>query len=157
MIQRSIFLIDEEATLALGSRLAEKLPESCVVYLYGDLGAGKTTFIRGVLRALGYTRRVKSPTYALVEAYQLPTKNVYHFDLYRLNDPKELQYMGIEDYFASDALSFIEWPERGLGLLPVADLQCRFIHQGTGRVVQWEASTSIGQTILSTLALNGDR
>ena len=156
MIQRSVFLIDEAATLQLGARLAEKLPESCVVYLYGDLGVGKTTFIRGVLQALGYTRRVKSPTYALVETYQLSTKTLHHFDLYRLNAPEELQYIGIEDYLSSEALTFIEWPERGAGLLSPADLQLRFIHQGTGRMMQLEAYTAVGQTILSTLALNGD-
>lgn len=156
MMQRQLFLSDEEATDRLAARLAAQLPESCVVYLYGELGVGKTTFMRGVLRALGVTGRVKSPTYALVETYALSVKTLYHFDLYRLSAPEELQYIGLEDYFDSKSLIFIEWPERGAGVLPACDLQCRFVYQGAGRLMQWEAHTALGESILSALAFNGD-
>lgn len=150
MNQYRVFLKNEEATLQWGAQLAKTLPNACIVYLQGDLGAGKTTLIRGVLQALGYTQHVKSPTYALVETYQLSDKTLYHFDLYRLNDPKELQYMGIEDYFSSETLSFIEWPERGVGFLPAADLKIQFIYESRGRTIVCNAYNPIGEHILSS-------
>ncbi|MCU7871176.1 MAG: tRNA (adenosine(37)-N6)-threonylcarbamoyltransferase complex ATPase subunit type 1 TsaE [Candidatus Thiodiazotropha sp. (ex Lucinoma borealis)] len=139
---------------AIGRRLALNCVPPCIVYLEGDLGAGKTTLARGFLRQLGYQGRVKSPTYTLLEPYELDALSCYHFDLYRLADPEELEYLGIEDLLGSDAILLIEWPERGEGLLPPADLKVRISHQGQGRVLIFSAESEQGTK--SYEALQGD-
>ncbi len=148
----NINLPDEAATLALAASVYRCLPPGCLVYLHGNLGAGKTTFVRGCLRGAGYAGAVKSPTFTLVEEYALADRALFHFDLYRLNDPEELEWMGIRDYLRPDATCFIEWPERGAGLLPEADLDIRLEIAGPARRAVISANTGQGRAILALLA-----
>ena len=127
---------NETAMVALGEQLGKafmQYPYALTVHLLGDLGAGKTTLTRGILRAFGHAGAVKSPTYTLVEVYEFAARTVYHFDLYRLGDPEELEYMGIRDYFAGTNLCLIEWPARGEGVLAAPDLVIEISSVGTGR------------------------
>ncbi len=127
---------DESEMVALGQQLGRafaQYPAALTVHLLGDLGAGKTTLTRGILRAFGHAGAVKSPTYTLVEAYEFATRTVYHFDLYRLGDPEELEYMGIRDYFSANNVSLIEWPARGEGVLPAPELVIDISVAGAGR------------------------
>lgn len=127
---------NETAMVALGEQLGRvfnQYSSAFTVHLLGDLGAGKTTLTRGILRAFGHTGAVKSPTYTLVEAYEFPARTLYHFDLYRLGDPEELEYMGIRDYFAANTLCLIEWPARGADVLPAPDLVVDISVAGEGR------------------------
>ncbi|CAD6874211.1 tRNA (adenosine(37)-N6)-threonylcarbamoyltransferase complex ATPase subunit type 1 TsaE [Methylomonas fluvii] len=121
----NITLETPEDTEALGAALWQALPAKCLLFLYGDLGAGKTTLVRGLLRAAGHQGAVKSPTYTLVEEYEVDGRRLFHFDLYRLKDPEELEWMGMDDYLNQNALCCIEWPQMGAGFLPTADLEVR--------------------------------
>lgn len=143
---------NEEAMVALGSVLASALSGGLVIYLHGDLGMGKTTLCRGIIQSLGHVGAVKSPTYTLIEPYQLPTLAINHFDLYRLADPEELEFMGIRDYFGADNVALVEWPERGKGILPPADLVITIEREGDGRKLQLSAETAAGTDVLAALA-----
>ncbi len=145
----SMHLPDEQATLAFGERLARSWRTGLVVYLSGDLGAGKTTLVRGVLKGLGYTGAVKSPTYTLIEPYKTQRLQVYHFDLYRLTDPEELEYIGAREYFGSDTLCLVEWPERGNLFLPGPDVVIRLEYRQDGRQVDLEALSDAGRVALA--------
>ena len=135
----------------LGGQLAAALSPGSVVFLEGDLGMGKTTLARGVIQGFGHRGAVKSPTYTLVEPYTFEGLMLYHFDLYRLGDPEELEYMGIRDYFAADTISLVEWPGRGEGYLPLADLRLAIELSGEGRRISFEAGTDRGVECLGLL------
>ena len=170
----------------LGAQLAKVVIPGSIIYLDGDLGAGKTTLVRGFLRSLGYSGAVKSPTFTVVEPYSLDNnkfydynelegdlnkdhndnsvtdsiynskheQRVYHFDLYRLEDPEELEYMGIRDYLDGQAIALIEWPEKGYGILPKPDLIIKIIHQSQGRDVELLSQSENGAALVSTLVSN---
>lgn len=143
---------NEGEMLQLGESLAKVLAPPCVLYLQGNLGAGKTTLVRGVLTALGHTSNVKSPTYTLVENYRLGDLDCYHFDLYRLGDPEELETIGFRDYLQPDALCFVEWPEKGRGWLPEPDLFIRLETTAPHeRKVVCTAVTSAAEKLLQRL------
>jgi len=137
---------DEAAMLALGTKLA-RLTEGCgVIYLHGNLGMGKTTLARGIIHGLGHQGAVKSPTFTLIEPYQIGNLHVFHFDLYRLLDAEELEFLGVRDCFAADALCLIEWPERGAGILPAPDLDITITPLIDGRTVQCCSQNTRGAT-----------
>jgi len=136
MINQTLCIEDEAAMMSFGGQVADQFPSGGIVFLNGDLGAGKTTLVRGLLRHLGFEGIVKSPTYTLVEPYKLNDRQVYHFDLYRLGDPEELEYIGGRDYWESDSLCLIEWPEQARGYLPEADLIVDISYRKTGRKIE---------------------
>jgi len=136
---------------ALGERLARLCPISMVIYLSGELGTGKTTFVRGFLRGLGYEGAVKSPTYTLVEPYEFAERTIYHFDLYRVTDPEELEYLGVRDYFAAPGICLIEWPERAHGFMHPPDLTIEFAYLDDGREVNFTISTDAGKSLIQQL------
>ena len=143
-------LADEAATLAFGAQLARELKPGMTLYLEGDLGAGKTTLVRGVLRALGYNGRVKSPTYTLAETYDLPTFDLYHFDLYRMHDPREWLDAGFRDVNDGRAVSLIEWPEKAAGWLPAPDVIIRLTIADDAREIECSAASLRGAHYLET-------
>jgi tRNA threonylcarbamoyladenosine biosynthesis protein TsaE len=132
------YLDSTEATERFGAALWHLLPPKCLVFLHGDLGVGKTTLVRGFLQAAGHPGAVKSPTYTLVEEYQVGGQKIYHFDLYRLADPEELEWIGIRDYLDEESICIVEWPEMGKGMLPAADVSIRLGVQDAGRLIDVE-------------------
>ncbi len=152
------FLIKNEAAMQLfGSRLTTMLPPGKTIFLNGELGSGKTTLVRGFLRGLGFSHAVKSPTYTLVEPYKVKNLKIFHFDLYRLADPDELEYMGIRDYFDSDTICFVEWPERGAAQLPDPDLKINIIYQNNGRLLRLSTNDQKLATQINSRKLSIDQ
>ncbi len=135
-MSNSFFLNDSDATEEFGAQLWTKLPEKALVFLHGDLGAGKTTLVRGLLRAAGITGAIKSPTYAVIEEYSVAERKIFHFDLYRLADAEELEWIGIDDYLNQNALCLIEWSSKGEGVLPKADVNITLTTQNDGRLLE---------------------
>ena len=150
-MELEILLMDEAATVALGQQLGRLLLLGQAVYLEGTLGAGKTTLTRGILQAWGHSGAVKSPTYTLVEPYELSGRTLYHFDLYRLGDPEELEYLGLRDYFSDSAVCLVEWPSKGQGVLPEPDLRIQLAPKGTGRLATLISFSNAGQSLLEQL------
>ena len=150
-----LHLADSDATERLGAALAASQPAGAVVFLHGDLGAGKSTLARAWLRALGVSGAIRSPTYTLVEPYQLAGGGrALHLDLYRIGGAGELEFLGLDDP-AGVALWLVEWPERGAGALPVADLEVHLALSGTGRSVRLVPGTEAGRSWLASPNLNG--
>ncbi len=145
------FLAAEADTLALGSALAPGVHAGMVIYLSGDLGAGKTTLARGVLRALGVTERVKSPTFTLVEPYTISSLYLYHFDFYRFNRSDEWRDAGFREYFNHASVCLVEWPEKAGGQLPAPDVRIAMEVAGSGRSVTISADTEAGKDCLKRL------
>ncbi|MEY8264638.1 MAG: tRNA (adenosine(37)-N6)-threonylcarbamoyltransferase complex ATPase subunit type 1 TsaE [Bermanella sp.] len=141
---------DEAAMLEWATAAARLLNPGLVIHLIGDLGMGKTTLSRGLIQGLGHGGNVKSPTYTLVEPYELPDITVYHFDLYRLADPEELEFMGVRDYFSPATVCLIEWPEKGQGVLPQADISINITQWQLGRRVSLVAASSNGQAQINS-------
>ena len=132
-----------------GAKLAHACHKCGIVHLRGELGAGKTTLVRGFLQALGHAGSVKSPTYTLVEVYQLNACMIYHFDFYRLSDPEELEYLGIRDYLGDNVICLIEWPEYGGELTPIADVQVSISYHAKSRILKLQAYNATGQEIIA--------
>jgi len=162
------YLADDSETERFGAALAGSVKGGgIVIYLQGDLGAGKTTLSRGFIRAMGHQGAVKSPTYTLVEPYENFDFPLYHFDLYRLSEPEELEFIGIDEYFEPDAVCLVEWPDRGVGILPACDMSLQLqdasgVHRVTGeqgasgghrgRIIRWEPKSERGQVVADKLA-----
>ena len=144
-----LFLPDTDATEALGQALARTRPAVAVVHLRGDLGAGKSTLARALLRALGVAGAIRSPTYTLVERYPVEGGEAWHLDLYRIGDVSELEFLGLDD--ASATLWLVEWPEKASQALPVADIRLQLAHDAHGRTVQLQAGSPAGQGWLAEL------
>jgi tRNA threonylcarbamoyladenosine biosynthesis protein TsaE len=146
-------LADETATVAFGGKIAQSIIDDIdstgtTIYLHGDLGAGKTTLTRGIVTGFGHQGHVKSPTYTLVEPYELAARTVYHFDLYRLADPEELEFMGIRDYFADNVVCVVEWPQRGQGFLPTADILVDLVYVEHYRQIALKSNSIQGERLI---------
>ena len=152
-IERRFAAPDEESMVALGGAIGRACEAPLVIFLQGELGMGKTTLTRGVMRAQGHEGAVKSPTYTLVEPYEMKGAAFYHFDLYRLGDPEELEFMGIRDYFGDFSVCLVEWPERGRGALPPADLVITIDAEGLGRRITVCAETTRGEAVLGAVSV----
>ncbi len=151
MVSLKANLPDEDATLALGAAVGHALEPGLVIYLRGELGAGKTTLARGLLRALGHAGAVKSPTYTLVEVYEVSRLHLHHFDFYRFHDPREWIDAGFRESFDGRTVCLIEWPEKAAGQLPPADLQIDLGLLASGRSAELTANTTAGRTCLARI------
>src|SRR5687768_6215208 len=145
---------DEDALVALARRLAPSVREGGVIHLRGELGAGKTTFARALLQALGVGERVKSPTYSLIESYEAGGIDIHHLDLYRIADPEELEWLGLDGLWRPGALVLVEWPQRGGALLPAADLELELRHAGPRRDLRGTSASPRGAAWLRALCVD---
>ncbi len=155
-LSQPILLADESATLAAGAKLSQGALANLVIFLHGDLGAGKTTFTRGFLQGLGFKGKVKSPTYTLVEPYTFNDLIVYHFDLYRFIDEEEWEAAGFREYFNASSICLIEWPEKAGYLLPEPDIHVHLIHDALQRKIQFSANTLQGEQCLAKQNMQSD-
>ncbi|MFA7592932.1 MAG: tRNA (adenosine(37)-N6)-threonylcarbamoyltransferase complex ATPase subunit type 1 TsaE [Thiohalobacteraceae bacterium] len=155
MTELSLDIADTEAMERLGAALGAHLRGGEVIYLRGDLGVGKTTLVRGLLRGRGHDGPVRSPTYTLVEPYELPPLTLYHLDLYRLADAEELEWIGIRDLLDATSVALVEWPERGRGVLPAADLSITIRYQDPGRWVLLLGQSAGGDWLVGQLIDKG--
>ena len=153
MSEVTLYLADEQAMSDFGARIARVTQGHGLIFLEGNLGMGKTTLSRGIIRGLGHVGAVKSPTFTLVEPYEIGEGRAFHFDLYRLVDPEELEFLGIRDYFEDDALCLIEWPDKGAGFLPKPDLTITISPQDSGRSLKILSQGSRGEAWCAALAL----
>jgi tRNA threonylcarbamoyladenosine biosynthesis protein TsaE len=149
MTSLALYVPDGQVMEDLGQCLARSARRPGVIYLRGDLGTGKTTLVRGLLRGFGYHGRVKSPTYTLVETYPIEGLTIYHLDLYRLGCAEELEWIGIRDLLGESALLLVEWPEQGDGMLPAADLDISLAYQGQGRDLHVKMLTAAGESMVA--------
>ena len=150
--RKSLFLPNEEASEQLAADLAPMIPPSFLISFSGEIGSGKTTFIRALLKCLGVQTAIKSPTFSLVESYSCLRLEIHHFDLYRIQHADELEYIGFRDYFSKPSLCCIEWPEHAGNLLPKEDIRFSLSIQGTGRQMHMQAWSPAGIDILENLA-----
>ncbi|MBC8996369.1 tRNA (adenosine(37)-N6)-threonylcarbamoyltransferase complex ATPase subunit type 1 TsaE [Pseudomonas neuropathica] len=156
MSEVTLYLADEQAMSDFGARIARVTQGHGLIFLEGNLGMGKTTLSRGIIRGLGHVGAVKSPTFTLVEPYEIGDIRAFHFDLYRLVDPEELEFLGIRDYFEDDALCLIEWPDKGAGFLPKPDLTITISPQDSGRSLKILSQGSRGEAWCAALALESN-
>ena len=156
MSEVTLYLADEQAMSDFGTRIARVTQGHGLIFLVGNLGMGKTTLSRGIIRGLGHVGAVKSPTFTLVEPYEIGDIRAFHFDLYRLVDPEELEFLGIRDYFDDDALCLIEWPDKGAGFLPKPDLTITISPQDSGRSLKILSQGSRGEAWCAALALESN-
>ncbi|WP_159815246.1 tRNA (adenosine(37)-N6)-threonylcarbamoyltransferase complex ATPase subunit type 1 TsaE [Pseudomonas sp. 18058] len=156
MSEVTLYLADEQAMSDFGARIARVTQGHGLIFLEGNLGMGKTTLSRGIIRGLGHVGSVKSPTFTLVEPYEIGDVRAFHFDLYRLVDPEELEFLGIRDYFEDDALCLIEWPDKGAGFLPKPDLTITISPQDSGRSLKILSQGSRGEVWCAALALESN-
>lgn len=148
-----LYLPDLLATQALASAIAKVLRPGLCIYLHGDLGAGKTTLVRAMLQALGHTGAIKSPTYTVVESYFIDSLELYHFDLYRVSDPAELDFIGIRDYSTATAICIFEWATNGVGNIPHPDIEIFLEFQFPGRQIRLMANTNKGLEVLRAMTI----
>ena len=146
-----ITLLNDSETVSWGGKIAQALKKGGVIYLCGELGAGKTTLCRGILRAYGHKGAVKSPTYTIIEPYELEDVNIYHFDLYRMIDPEEWEYLGVDDYFSHENICLVEWPDKGADYLPACDVTISLQYLNEGRTMKVSAYSRRGSEILQEL------
>lgn len=152
IVKTLVFRVEEDTGLFAKSLAAQPALRDAYIELQGDLGAGKTTLVRHILRSLGVAGRIKSPTYAVVEPYEIPGLSIWHFDFYRFSEPREWEDAGFRDIFASPGLKLAEWPEKAKGLLPTADLAIALLVQpDESRLVTLTANTAIGQALITSL------